>query len=205
MARKTPDEAAQTRQNIVEAARHLFYSKGVSATTLEHIARAAGVTRGAVYWHFADKAALVAALREQLVLSLVEHVDAIMLDEEVVDPLVGLEHGFLKMFTILEENEAVRETLDIWFSQGSFVQELAEASHEVVRCHKEFIAKLQGVYQRAFDKGLLRKGYIPQQLALDTDAFIVGLIRNWLLDACEVGVRQNVAGIIKLHVSLRRD
>lgn len=204
MARKTREEAAQTRQSILEAARHLFHSQGVSATTLEQIARSAGVTRGAVYWHFLDKSALISALREQLTLSLTGHVDAIMLDESTENPLISLECGLRKIFTILEESQAVREILDIWLSQGMFIPELAAARNEVVKCHEEFIAKLESVYTRAAEKNVLRSGFSAEALALDTDAFVVGLVRNWLLDASQVGIRQSVADIIAVHVALRR-
>ncbi len=43
----------------MDAALSVFAKVGVRAATLEDVAALAGVTRGAVYWHFADKAALV--------------------------------------------------------------------------------------------------------------------------------------------------
>ena len=50
--RRTKEQAEQTRVAILEAAERLFLEKGVAQCSLEQIARAAGVTRGAVYWHF---------------------------------------------------------------------------------------------------------------------------------------------------------
>lgn len=58
--RRTKAEADRTRTRVLEAALMAFAEGGVRATTLEDVATRAGVTRGAVYWHFADKAALVA-------------------------------------------------------------------------------------------------------------------------------------------------
>ena len=58
MARRTKEEAAATRDSILDAAEKLFVEQGVSRTTLQHIATEAGVTRGAIYWHFDDKSAL---------------------------------------------------------------------------------------------------------------------------------------------------
>lgn len=51
MARKTREEAEQTRYLLLDTAEQLFSEKGVSKTTLADIASAAGLTRGAVYWH----------------------------------------------------------------------------------------------------------------------------------------------------------
>lgn len=52
MARKTKQEAQETRQHILDVALRLFSQQGVSSTSLGEIAKAAGVTRGAIYWHF---------------------------------------------------------------------------------------------------------------------------------------------------------
>ncbi|WP_327163297.1 TetR family transcriptional regulator [Pseudomonas plecoglossicida] len=55
MARKTSAEAEETRQRIIDAAVEVFAAQGVPDATLDQIARMAGVTRGAVYWHFNGK------------------------------------------------------------------------------------------------------------------------------------------------------
>ena len=55
MVRRTKAEAAQTRENILDAAEQLFMRYGVGRTSLEQIAKAAELTRGAVYWHFRNK------------------------------------------------------------------------------------------------------------------------------------------------------
>jgi TetR/AcrR family acrAB operon transcriptional repressor len=68
MVRKTKEEADLTRSLIIEAARRVFLECGVGGTTFERIAAAAGVTRGAVYWHFRNKTELFFAMREQAIL-----------------------------------------------------------------------------------------------------------------------------------------
>src|SRR5690554_3278114 len=64
--RRTKEEAENTRTAILVAAEMLFLKKGVSHTSLEHIAREAGVTRGAVYWHFQNKAHLFHEMLNQV-------------------------------------------------------------------------------------------------------------------------------------------
>ena len=64
--RRTRKEAEQTRKNILEAALVVFHDKGVSSASLVEIADRAGVTRGAVYWHFRDKQDLYFALYDSL-------------------------------------------------------------------------------------------------------------------------------------------
>ena len=62
--RRTKEEAAQTRQELLEAALTVFSQEGYEAARLEDIAQAAGVTRGAIYHHFGNKAGLFMVLVE---------------------------------------------------------------------------------------------------------------------------------------------
>jgi AcrR family transcriptional regulator len=64
--RTQAERAAETRETLIAAARPLFAEHGFADVALETIVRAAGVTRGALYHHFADKTALFAAVFERL-------------------------------------------------------------------------------------------------------------------------------------------
>ena len=66
MARRTAEAAAQTRADIVSAARALFAQSGYAATTTAEVAARAGVTIGAVFHHFKGKADLFAAVFDEL-------------------------------------------------------------------------------------------------------------------------------------------
>jgi len=69
MVRKTKEDAELTRKSIIIAAREVFLVRGVSRTTMDHIATRAGVTRGAIQWHFKKKNQERQARREQIILS----------------------------------------------------------------------------------------------------------------------------------------
>jgi AcrR family transcriptional regulator len=64
--RTQAERAAETRDALISAARPLFAAQGFAEAALETIVRAAGVTRGALYHHFADKTELFAAVFEQV-------------------------------------------------------------------------------------------------------------------------------------------
>ena len=55
MARRTKEEAQETRNQILDSAERVFASKGVTHSTMADIAADAGVSRGALYWHFTSK------------------------------------------------------------------------------------------------------------------------------------------------------
>ena len=64
--RTQAERSAETREALIAAARPLFAAHGFAEVALETIVRAAGVTRGALYHHFADKTELFAAVFEQV-------------------------------------------------------------------------------------------------------------------------------------------
>jgi AcrR family transcriptional regulator len=72
--------SARTRGALLLAARELFAEKGFAATGREEIAERAGVTRGALYHHFASKTDVAAAVVEQLEGELVDLVVAAALE-----------------------------------------------------------------------------------------------------------------------------
>ena len=67
MARRTKEDAQKTRELLIEAAENVFYDKGVSKASLSDIAESAGVTRGAIYWHFKNKHDVFEAMIERLI------------------------------------------------------------------------------------------------------------------------------------------
>ena len=64
--RTQADRSATTRAALVAAATELFATQGYAGTPREDIVRAAGVTRGALYHHYADKADLFRAVFEAM-------------------------------------------------------------------------------------------------------------------------------------------
>lgn len=64
---KTKADAQETRQNLINAAIECFRDNGYSATSLNMVALKADYTRGAVYWHFKDKADLFRAVCEECI------------------------------------------------------------------------------------------------------------------------------------------
>lgn len=62
MARRTPEEAEQTKQQLITTALTLFAERGVTNTSLKEISIQAGVTHGALYWHFRNRDDLLSQL-----------------------------------------------------------------------------------------------------------------------------------------------
>jgi TetR/AcrR family transcriptional repressor of nem operon len=74
--RKSREEAAETRKRIVQAAAREFREKGIVATGLADLMKAAGLTRGGFYKHFASKDQLVAEATAAAMDSILEELAA---------------------------------------------------------------------------------------------------------------------------------
>lgn len=70
------DRVAEKRRRIVDAARQLFLRDGVRATTMEGIARAAGVAKPTLYGHFSDKDAVFDAILDELAEAMIVQFEA---------------------------------------------------------------------------------------------------------------------------------
>ncbi len=203
MVRKTKAEAEQTRREIIDAARCVFHECGVSRTSLEKIARVAGVTRGAVYWHFENKAELFFAMREDS-LAVLDEVDAYLDSPDLPNPLDGIERSLLAFFRIIDGRSEVRQVFEIMTLRCEYVDEFAQVLQEVNKPCMDFLAKLIRSYQRAADKGYLRPGLDPEGAAYDTLSFTAGLFNNWLSSQPGDLLRLKVPDMIRQHLLLRR-
>ena len=62
MVRRTKEEAEQTRKDILQASLNMFCEKGYNKTTLDDIAKSINLTKGAIYWYFDNKPAILKAI-----------------------------------------------------------------------------------------------------------------------------------------------
>jgi len=200
--RRTKEASEQTRQRILTAARRRFASHGVTRTSLQDIATAAGVTRGAVYWHFASKRALFRAMREQVSLPLFDHAD--LPGADGADPLRAIERFLLGVMDRIDSDRQTRQTFDILSLKCEYVGELRpEMSRHLRRC-SELKATLATVYRRARRAGVMRPDVSPDDAALGTCVFITGLVRLWLMDSRGVVLRPQADRLIGAHIATLR-
>ena len=108
MARTKHDLRSEaTRRQLVTAARALFGARGFADVGTEEIVRAAGVTRGALYHQFRDKADLFAAVAEQIEAEITNRIAA-GAAEAAADPLDALRAGARLFLDACAEPEVER-------------------------------------------------------------------------------------------------
>jgi TetR/AcrR family acrAB operon transcriptional repressor len=202
--RRTKTEAEQTRQAIMESARRLFAERGVARTSLDQIAQAAGLTRGAIYWHFANKAELFTALREDSLLPFFQVMGETLQESAHGDPLRALEEAFLYLLHALETDSDTRDTFSLISLKCEYVGEFRAVLASMLPRSEEWLGKIRQAYLAAERGAFLRPGLDPEFLALDSHAFLFGLIRLWLMDESGAVVRAKAEAMIRCHVATRR-
>lgn len=191
MARRTKEEAAATRDSILDAAEQLFAEQGVSRTTLQHIATAAGVTRGAIYWHFDDKVALFNAMMDRVVMPL-EAALALLDRCGAEDPLQDLRDYMLAALRTTVEDPRARRVFEIAALKMELVGELDAARIRRRQSLEGWMTRAERRIGQAAGRGQVRKDVDPRAAALAMWSLVDGLIRNWLFepaayDLMEVG------------------
>jgi TetR/AcrR family acrAB operon transcriptional repressor len=181
MVRKTKEEALQTRCSILDAAEHLFLAQGVSGTSLHDIALAAGVTRGAVYWHFKDKSDLFNAMMARVCLPIEESGTTLGRDGGPA-PLVSLRQHLLGVLQRVVEDAQVRRVFEIATHKVEYVDELTKVRERHLEMRRDYMQVLERTLKSAQRLGQLQRQPPARQIAIGLHALLDGLIQNWMLD-----------------------
>ena len=181
MARKTREEALETRERLLDAAQCVFKQRGVTRTSLAEVAAAAGVTRGAVYWHFKDKAALFGAMCDRATLPL----DAMFEragETASTDPLATLRTLCVGALTRLATDARTQVVFEVLFHKTELVDELAgiATSHRTERC--QCLSQIEDIIARSADIGELPRDIDAALAAHGLNALMVGIMHEWVLD-----------------------
>lgn len=205
MVRKTKEDAQLTRQRIIDAARQVFLTRGVSKSTLEHIATQADVTRGAVYWHFKNKTDIFYALRDRAFLPLIDRMyDTLATQTDDIDPLTQIDNSLCDTINELNENIEMRQIYEIMMIKCEYVDEFASVLQQILNNCADITEKIQSAYERAQAQQLLSTMQSPRALALDTHLFFSGLLHMWVKDADGSRFRHQAKQLIQSHINLRR-
>lgn len=181
MARKTKEEALETRHRILDAAERVFQEHGVSHTSLAEIATAAGVTRGAIYWHFANKADLFDAMIQR-VFDPLEAKLAELQSNTGDNPIDALRALALYFIDRVAHDPAYLRVLEISWHKCEYVGEMATIRDNHLECGNRYLDVLTEGFRLAVERGFLPATVPPRQAAVGMMAVVDGLIVNWTLD-----------------------
>ena len=199
MARRTKADAQTTRNNLLDAAEQLFQSRGVSHTSLNDIATAAGTTRGAIYWHFKDKADLFNAMMERVTLPL-EQTLVVAYVEQSAHPVAEIRSAMLEALRLIATDEQTCRVLKIATHQVEYTTDMGAVLERHLSVHGGCVARNHAALQRAF----AARGQSPP-MALDFAArglqvLVEGLVHQWLLNTEAFDLQANGRAALDVYL-----
>lgn len=181
MVRRTKEEALATRHRLLDAAERLFQAQGVSRTSLQQIAEEAGATRGAVYWHFKDKADLFNAMMERVTLPMEKGVRQAA-EPAGVDPLDLIEQGMVQALQLIAGDPQVRRVFQIAVHKVEYTDEMASVQQRHLGARDACVMDFEKALRLAARGRRLRLPVPARTAAHGMHALMSGLIDDWLLD-----------------------
>lgn len=178
MARRTKAEAAATREALLDAAEEVFLERGVANASLDQISRRAGVTRGALYWHFRNKGDLFRAMIDRVRMpfeDLIAALDDPSLEERPLEALrLGCHAGILHLDT--PHHRRVHSIL-LHHCERTTEFDPLEVKDEITdECREVFLRH----FREAQAREQLREGLTPEQATQLFHFTLSGQFWEWL-------------------------
>lgn len=174
MARRTKEDAEKTREALLDAAERVFLQRGVTPATLNEIAKEAGLTRGAVYWHFEDKIAIFRAMHERVKQPL-----DMLFDEMTAgpNPLEGLRALSIRVLQMVGQDDHIRNVFTILRLRS---EDLHCGDSEFARDLNQKREHLLTKFEWIFGQAALAPGLTPRMAALGLHAYFNGILKDYL-------------------------
>ena len=181
MARRTKEGSIATRSSLIDAAECVFNEKGVSRASLNDIARAAGTTRGAIYWHFKDKPDLFAAMMDRVTLPL-ERAHGELAGSTCIDPVQRLRAVLALVLHSVVSDARTRRVFEIALYKVEYVGDLVAVRDRHIAASEEFTRQLALDLALAAQLQQVTLPMPPDAAAAGLHALFDGLIHNWILN-----------------------
>jgi len=200
--RRTKEEAQETRNRILDTAEQVFVKKGVSNTSLAQLAEAAGVTRGAIYWHFRNKADLFDAMMSRVVLPREEM--AARADDSMEDPLVHVRACALNVLEHLTTDAQCQRVFEICCHKVEYVDEMVQVRQRHIEARNNCLKHMERGLRNAAKRGLLASAVNPRLAAVGLHALVDGLIVNWVLDPGYLPLARDAEALVDQYLDSLR-
>lgn len=196
--KRTKEEAAVTRAIVLKAALSVFSAKGYAAATLDDVARAAKVTRGAIYWHFKSKADLYNTLVEEISArgaSIVQQ--AVAEGGTLIDILRRV---FVSQCALIEDDKEARAVMELALFKTGLDPELQAGRKKQIDAGNILIAGIADAMKMGVSQGILRDDVDPVDMARAFIAFENGAIQTWLVSSKSFSLKKSAGSFAEILI-----
>ncbi|ASK33586.1 TetR family transcriptional regulator [Alloalcanivorax mobilis] len=200
MVRRTKAEAQETRERIIDAAERVFHDKGVSRTSLNDIAKEAGVTRGAIYWHFKNKHDVFAAMFERQRLPM-ESMANRAEDPNETDPLGKFREAMIYVLcqTVLDPGR--RRVFEIMFHKCEFTAETDPLMERQREAFLDGSERTRRTFRNAIARGQLPASLDIERAVVQLHVQMTGLLYVWLLLPEAFDLQAEAANFVDCYIN----
>ena len=198
MPRRTKQEAALTRNSLLKAALSVFSRTGYSAATLEDVAAEAGVTRGAIYWHFGSKAELYNALLDEYSGRSGQIVQAAAAEGGTLIEI--LTRVFIRLLAAMEDDPALKEVMNISLFKTERTPDLAPAMQARLEGSQALIRSIAAIMAQGIAAGDLRTDLDPLDMARAFLGFQNGMSYLWLQDPSAFSLKACAPALAEIYL-----
>ncbi len=176
-------QSNETSQRILNQAMRIFLEKGYHGTSIDEITKAAGLTKGALYWHFKNK--------EDLLRRIIDEHEERFLDG-MIKAVKEVEGGVLEKFEkYIRFNSAFAYyNRELCVSFTTLAAELVGAHHEIEpkikRSYKKYQRFLSDLISRGKREKIFKKEFDSDLAALAIIAFHSGILLHWYMNRDEI-------------------
>ncbi|HAT85539.1 MAG TPA: hypothetical protein DCS30_06075 [Rhizobiales bacterium] len=200
MARKTKEEAEKTYQALLQAAANLFIKNGIAETTLNQIAREAGVTRGAFYWHFEDKNDVVRALWESYAKPQLEPLRQELVGTIQNNPVDSLRYVTSQLLDRLLHDERLGQALRIVMHNVELSENHTALREYLMEEHKMMIGSFTGAFEKIHAAGLLRTDRSVETIAWGYICLMGGLVEKHFMPGTPLMLPDQGQNILDMYL-----
>ena len=180
MARKTKEDAELTYHALLDAATALFIRQGIARTTLNNIASEAGMTRGAIYWHFDNKDAVIQALWERNTSTLHTSFINELSNLDVNDPAGHFRRTINNLLQTVVEQPEIGAVIRIVMLSVEFTDDQTELQRFLNSKYDEIDSTVGDALTSLQERNALLSPLAPKLIAQGLMSYLLGLIHVYL-------------------------
>jgi TetR/AcrR family transcriptional regulator, acrAB operon repressor len=202
MGKSSKAVALETRERILDTAEQLFERRGVSRTSLEDIATAAGVTRGAIYGHFKGKSDLFVAMYRRVR----PHIDQMYRPhpEDQVDPLGKLRTMLLTSFASVATKKQDQRVLAIMMHKCELTEDLEDFVSSSRQVWQSDSRRRLSLFRFAIKQGQLPKDLDVARAEIAFRGYMLGIISNWTMAPRSFNLKKQAEPLVDAYLDMLR-
>lgn len=186
------DVSEERKAQILEAARKTFSARGFHNTRMSDIAEESGLSKGALYWYFDSKDAIILSLLQKVFEPEIRDLQALLGEDRSAEErlLVYAERGAEDIQNMLKWMPLLYEFLVLAFRRGSikkFISTFYDKNMEL----------LEGLIQQGIDAGEFQLDD-ARSGAIAMGAIIEGTLMLWMYDPEEIDIKSHVMSSIRI-------